>query len=601
MSSPRKPDPRRRPSAPRSYLLGVAAVFLLALIFILSGHSAPAILVALTIDGSLLLLWLLAAAGYGSLILVPASPLRKITEIALGIGIISTLQLLLGLAGALHRPIAFAIIAVGIACFFYYHRSITRDAIKQWLAEPAKSEWLWLIAIPILAMAITAAYVPPGILWGDEPHGYDVLEYHLQLPREWLELGRIVPLGHNAFSYFPLAVEMHYLLAMQLEGGPWAGMYLAQLMHVAMIALTVIAIYGAARGAAPKFPSILAALSAASVPWLLLLAPVAYNEGGLLLFGTLAIAWLLHAQDRKAWLIAGVCAGFACGTKLTAVPQLLILVPLIAWPTLRAKPINVAAYVVAGTLVFSPWLIRNLIWTGNPVFPEAQSVFGRAHFSQQQQERWHRAHAAANARLPALGNQILFDWRFGYVLLPAGVVAALFAFRRRETRLLLALLLAWLILWVGYTHLQGRFFVLAIPVAAFAIVATNTRAFAIVATIQIAVGVIFAARTFNERVSPTASAGILGFTDLKRFLPEDVQEDITREEPIALIGDAKAFLYPLPTSKLHYKTVFDVEVKPNQSIIDAWAQSMPANARKTIDRGELVRFSDHYYGITKPD
>ena len=33
------------------------------------------------------------------------------------------------------------------------------------------------------------------------------------------------------FSYFPFGVEMHYLLAMHLAGGPWRGMYLAQLMH----------------------------------------------------------------------------------------------------------------------------------------------------------------------------------------------------------------------------------------------------------------------------------------------------------------------------------------------------------------------------------
>src|SRR5205809_404472 len=88
---------------------------------------------------------------------------------------------------------------------------------------------LWLIS--------ACAMLPPGLLWGDEPNGYDVLEYHLQVPREWYELGRIVPLQHNVFSFLPFNVEMHYLLAMHLRGGPWAAMYLAQLMHVAFIAI----------------------------------------------------------------------------------------------------------------------------------------------------------------------------------------------------------------------------------------------------------------------------------------------------------------------------------------------------------------------------
>ena len=93
----------------------------------------------------------------------------------------------------------------------------------------------------------------PGLLWKPgEPHGYDVVEYHLQAPREWYEAGRIVPLRHNAFSFFPFNVEMHYLLAMHLEGGPYKGMYLCQLMHLAMMVLVVLATWAFARRIAPR-------------------------------------------------------------------------------------------------------------------------------------------------------------------------------------------------------------------------------------------------------------------------------------------------------------------------------------------------------------
>ena len=89
----------------------------------------------------------------------------------------------------------------------------------------------------ILGMALVAATLPPGMLWPDDPLPYDVLEYHLQGPREWYEAGRIEPLRHNVYTFFPFNVEMQFLLAMHLRGGPWAGMYLAQLMHVAYVAL----------------------------------------------------------------------------------------------------------------------------------------------------------------------------------------------------------------------------------------------------------------------------------------------------------------------------------------------------------------------------
>ena len=170
----------------------------------------------------------------------------------------------------------------------------------------------------------------------DEPHGYDVVEYHLQVPREWYEAGRIVPLGHNVFSYFPFNVETHYLLAMHVRGGPWSGMYLAQLMHASYVVLSGARGLRASRGRSPRRhqAAVFAGVGAASVPWLTLLAPIAYNEGGLLLYGTLALGWTLRAgrgaasgsasgMRGRTLALAGTMAGFACGAKLTAVPTVL--------------------------------------------------------------------------------------------------------------------------------------------------------------------------------------------------------------------------------------------------------------------------------------
>ena len=96
---------------------------------------------------------------------------------------------------------------------------------------------------------------------------------------------------------------MNYLLAMHLRGGlRGRGMYLAQLMHVAYVVLSVLAVYGVAghlwRSSTTErttFPATIAAVAAASVPWLTLLAPMGYNEGALLLYGTLAIGWAIGA------------------------------------------------------------------------------------------------------------------------------------------------------------------------------------------------------------------------------------------------------------------------------------------------------------------
>ena len=212
----------------------------------------------------MLLLWLAGASGWGLFLLrisklwereTPGA-LQWATAAALGLGMESLAVLGLGLAGWLNGLCAWALIVCGVGfgglAVKWRQRQSGEGTLERWLKEPAGWEWLWLMAAPFMMIGLASAMAPPGMLWNPgEPHGYDVVEYHLQVPREWYEAGWIIPLHHNVFSYSPFNVEMHYLLAMHLRNGPWAGMYLAQLMHVAFMALTVLAVYGFAARRAP--------------------------------------------------------------------------------------------------------------------------------------------------------------------------------------------------------------------------------------------------------------------------------------------------------------------------------------------------------------
>lgn len=629
---------RPRGSLPVRYLVLAGALIYLVLVLILSGASWPAALYRLLTDGVLILVWFVAAYGLGSLLPLPRGERLKIpqpmearssclfaiiTKIAFGLGLISLATLGLGLIGWLSRASAVGLMAAGVASSGYqlYRRlPAVNESMRDWLARPASWNWLWLAAVPLVAIATVGALVPPGLLWGDEPHGYDVLEYHLQVPREWYEIGRIVPLEHNVFSFFPFNVEMHYLLAMHLRGGPWAGMYLAQLMHAGFFVLTVAAIYGLANELTDrKQAAVLAALATTSVPWLTLLAPVAYNEGGLMLFGTLAIGWItlaIRSSDGSArnLLIAGIMTGFACGTKLTAVPMLLVGLPVALsivllirdGPQIR-RIWALAVFAAAALLVFAPWMARNVVWTGNPIFPEGTALFGQAHFSDVQVERWKRAHSAPpgqmgiTGRVQAAPSTILLDWRFGYVLIPLGFIAGLGAVRRPEVQLLLILLVLLLLFWLGFTHLQGRFFVLAIPILALMISAGRWDHFALVALI--AVFVAISAAVWGIRVRPrttwtlAASQSALGIERLDVLLPVN-RQSLPPDATLVLIGEARAFLYPLPTSRLRYRTVFDVQARSGQSILEAWGDLGPIERPiYLIDPLELVRFSRTYHGL----
>jgi hypothetical protein len=500
--------------------------------------------------------------------------------------------------------------------------------------------WLLLLSCAALGLSSIAALLPPGVLWGDEPNGYDVLEYHLQIPREWYELGRIVPLHHNVFSFFPFNVEMHYLLAMALHGGPWSGMHLAQLMHVAFIALTVLAIY-ALIAERSKPLAIIAATAAATVPWMGLLAPVAYDEGGLLLWGTLAVGLSLRGSGNwRSMSLAGVMAGFACGAKLTAVPIVLLAVPLIHLalachtpqpPQRRARfskhVLPSAAYLLAASLVFSPWLLKNIAWVGNPVFPEETSLLGRGDWSQTQVDRWIRANHLPRpdqqnlpGRAAAGWNQILADWRYGFVLLPLAIFSAALTWKDRQTAVLFLLLIALAIFWLFFTHLQSRFFILAIPLSALLIgqikpqratmiVYSTIILLAALAPRPILVGGRLAVRRGGlvevylklTSINPHLF-DFIGAQNLSQLTPlEDTK--IPSDTRVLLIGDARAFLYDdVPSDRLFYRTVFDVDAKPGQTSDQAWQSGWPSSGPllQVIDAPELRRFARTYWEIPLP-
>jgi hypothetical protein len=543
--------------------------------------------------------------------------------------------LALGLIGEFNRPVAIAMVLLGLGMAVV---AIVKRRPK-FSPHVGFAHWPWLLMTPSLAMVVLCALLPAGLLWGmDEPNGYDVVEYHLQVPREWYEAGHIFALHHNVYSFFPFNVEMHYLLGMQLMGGPWAGQFLAQLMHAAYMALFVVAVYATVRPWG-QGRAMIAALLAAAPPWVPLLASIAYDEGGLLLYGTLAIGWAMRGlNDERGtmneevsavhrssfivhrFLLSGVMAGFAAGCKLTAVPLILAGIPVAVMLLAPRQWKGVAVFSLAGLLTFSPWLMRNAVWArGNPVFPEMQSVLGRAHFSQEQSDRWYRAHKprpeqqAMKARVEELKAQVFADWRFGPVvnllghsvglgMLSLGILAMLNCLKHREPRMLLLLMVILTGFWLLETHLQGRFYVLAIPLAAIATTFVPKQwwrlVVAPVAVLLVIVGVGMACSHLESTEIDLANRGIplmaaVGFTDIDRS--QQLHEPLP-SMPIVLVGDAQAFTWKVPMSQLHYRTIFDVDMSDGRTASEAYAADLPlgTTALFWIDPGELARFERTY-------
>jgi hypothetical protein len=373
-----------------------------------------------------------AAGGWLHRWLRPGAPASgRATLERLGLGLLALAYAALALAAlhGLHRPLILGgVLLLAVAGAW--------SAGRGWSsARPRIAAGAAAAAVLLLASPFLAAWVPD--------YGWDAFAYHLALPERYLFRNRIVVTPLFPHSAFPQTVEMLYLVALSLDSGA-----LAKLLHLQFGVLTAVAVFGMARRASPR-AAWLAVLVLAADPLLNWEAAVAYNDLAAAFFAVLAVAafdeWRRDGGApalRTCAVFAGACAAVRYPAAL--VPAAVILAlwlrpPLPAW---RGKLRASATLAGLGLLVLAPWLVRNAVFTGNPVAPAAQSLFhasGREYFHPAaiaQDVAFSRAvgfgHGpAALALLPAnltvrarLGDYSGFGFRVG-VLYVAGALAFL--------------------------------------------------------------------------------------------------------------------------------------------------------------------------------
>lgn len=210
---------------------------------------------------------------------------------------------------------------------------------------------------------------------GPEIH-YDALVYHLALPKLYLLHGRMVPTLNNIYSGIPLNTEMLYGFALAL-GGTAAAKLLPLLLSVATLGL----IFTWVRRHASKDAALLAMLlfysspMVASQTWFSLVE-MNWCFLSLLAFYCVVTAERDHLVSYRWLALVGSFAGLALGTKYNAVTSIAALflslaVRLLSVPELPKSEAAKRWAACAGValLLVSPWLIKNFVFYGNPVFP----------------------------------------------------------------------------------------------------------------------------------------------------------------------------------------------------------------------------------------
>ncbi len=210
------------------------------------------------------------------------------------------------------------------------------------------------------------------------PVARDELTHHLALPEIFLSAGRAVVLPFAEQSYFPMQLTMLYT-SMLAQGWESLPKDLHLLFGVATVA--VLFLYLSSRVAAGVASFV--ALLVLTTPTVATLATSAYVDLGLLFFTTVSLVALLRWSSTDKTSLLGL-AGFAAGCAGSVKYNGYLTIPLVALGTISLSPKRDGASLVRNLLIFGvaaalpllPWMLRNYLETGNPVFPLMRSTLG---------------------------------------------------------------------------------------------------------------------------------------------------------------------------------------------------------------------------------
>ncbi len=252
-----------------------------------------------------------------------------------------------------------------------------RTASKSLRALSAPDSLLAFYLLALFGLAFGFCLAPPS---GAD---YDSLTYHLAVPAQYLRFGKVVELPYDHHSYFPFTLEMLFTL------GLWArGVVFAKLFHWLMLPIGALALVALGKRAGSARAGLLAACLYASSPLILQEATTAYIDLGFAAFTFLAILSFviaLETRSRREFALCGAFCGFCLGTKYFGA---LIFGFLGLWLLFSVRKTaqnpfdrmvwrrNLAFFTLSALILGGFWYARNIVWTGNPVFPFAYRLFG---------------------------------------------------------------------------------------------------------------------------------------------------------------------------------------------------------------------------------
>ena len=335
---------------------------------------------------------------------------------------------------ALHILYPLVIISGTLACAL-------GGAVQLFHLRPISCPTLSWQDIPLLlGIVFLVSHIPnalyPGLIFDDNV-------YHLLIPRLYIENHGLIYLPSHLFANMPHIVEMLYTVPMAIGDFTAPKVLALAFSFWTIAALYLFALPLLGRFGAGLIP--LLYLSGVNIQWHLGLAYIEPAMGFFLLCACLSLlAWHETGNTRFLRILALAC-GFVMASKYTgwffvmailAVSGFLVLrspglaaasksahksgknkksrevkhVPAPFPPRLRLFS-QTALIVLA---LIAPWLIKNMLFTGNPVYPNLYGIFGGSFWSEIQENSLNRSMGLAGGLHKTLYDYLMLPWRLTF-------------------------------------------------------------------------------------------------------------------------------------------------------------------------------------------
>lgn len=312
--------------------------------------------------------------------------------LALGVGVLSTITYVFGLAGAL-LSVVFLIMGLMVCSAGFRHVGRLLHRLRQSIQGIPCWKWhdkvllgviVWYIARTCLVVCNPAT-------------GWDECNSHLAMAKWFVREGGIEFLPWMNFNNFPMGLES--LLMLQFMGTETPGAVIPYVFH--LLTLCVVYLLGihvvnlkakldALRKLVsfhiPDVPIIVQPKRTggllACVIYLMIPATTMYSQAvltdSMLTFYACLLGWYAVSNQNRGvqkYLMLGLLSGILISIKYTGIIWLVVVLPVILLTAgenrllSREYLLGVGMFLLALLLMSTPWIIRNFALFGNPVFP----------------------------------------------------------------------------------------------------------------------------------------------------------------------------------------------------------------------------------------